>query len=342
MTKREQFTIIKIRLIMVQEGEKVKEKKSRFKTIAELCKFHRITPKTFYKWFGRWIELGRDKKSLLDRKSTPHKTKRLIKWLERVIISLRDRLNWSSLRIHLELKRCGIVNPDTGKPISESCIRCVFERYSRGYKYDKKLKRKSLPPVIRYEKSLPGELGHIDTKKLKNVKGEDPKKKKYQFALTDDCTRIPYVEILPNKKAKTASSFVKRAVKWFRENFGIVFKKVLSDNGKEFTYHTENGRKYHSFEVMMRKIGIKHSYTRVYRPQTNGKVERFFKTLDMELYDRIIFLSHKHRSFELKRYLKWFIYHRLHMGIKGLTPYEKFLKVKNESKRGGDAIKKVA
>lgn len=91
----------------------------------------------------------------------------------------------------------------------------------------------------------------------------------------------------------------------------------------------------------MRKLGIKHCYTRVYRPQTNGKVERFFKTIDMELYGRIIFLSHKHRNFELKRYLEWFIYHRVHMGIKGLTPYEKLLKLR-EKEKGGDVIKKSA
>jgi len=323
---------------MVQEAELVKRKMSKFKSIKELCAFYRISRKTFYKWYSRWINSGKDPKSLLDRKSCPYKTRRLRKWVERLIILLRRRFHWSSLRIYIELKNRGIVNPQTNRPLGECCIRAVFKRYNKQKGFKKKR-------VIRYERCLPGELGHIDTKKLKNIKGMDPKKKRYQFALIDDCTRIPYVEILPDKKAITASLFLRRAVKWFKERFGIEFKKILSDNGKEYTYHSECGKRVHSFEVMMRKLGIKHCYTRVYRAQTNGKVERFFKTLDTELYNRIIFFSDKHRNFELKRYLEWFIYHRVHMGIKGLTPYEKLLKVKEEEeeqKEGDYVVKKSA
>lgn len=209
MTKNEKILIIRMRLIMVQEVEKVKEKSSRFKSITELCKFYNVSRKTLYKWYNRWIEQGRCAESLVNKSCRPNKTRRIPKPLEKKIIRLRDRLHWSSQRIYIELKRRGIVNPKTNRPISERCIRLVFVRYRRGYRYEKEKKSKV---IIRYEKPLPGELGHIDTKKLKNIKGMDTNKKRYQFALIDDCTRIPYVEILPDKKAKTASLFLKRAV----------------------------------------------------------------------------------------------------------------------------------
>jgi len=336
----EKSLIIETRLLIIGEGDRVKKKMSKFKSIKELCEYHYITRKTFYKWFNRWRESNKDTNSLLDRSSAPKNTRKLNKILERTIIRIRDKLGWSSLRIHIELKRRAIVNPDTGKPISESCIRNVFDRYKRGYKYDKQKKIKL--PIERYEKDYPGELGHIDTKKLKNIKGTDPNKKKYQFALVDDATRIPYVEILPNKQSKTSACFLNRATKWFNETFDITFESILSDNGKEYTFHTEKGRKHHSFEVMMKKLDIKHSYTRIRRPQTNGKVERFFKTLDLELHNRIKFHSYKHRNMELKKYLNQFIYSRFHMGIKGMTPYERFLETNLESNSNENEIKNAA
>lgn len=342
MTKREISLVIKTRFVMVKEMDLIKKKTSQFTTIKTLCKFYRVSPKTFYKWSNRFFESGQDSNSLLNKKSSPLKTRRLSKIFERMIICLRDKLQWSTLRIHIEFKKRGVLNPDSGKPISESCIRAVFDRYRRGYQHDKLRQRLHIPDVVRYEKDLPGELGHIDIKKLKNIKGEDPQKKKYQYALTDDCTRIPYVEILSDKTMSTAAGFLKRAVQWFKEKFDIVFERILSDNGKEFTYHTERGREFHKFEITLRKLEIKHSYTKIRRPQTNGKVERFFKTLDMEIYKRIIFLSAKHRNFELKRYLKIFIYYRPHMGIEGLTPYEKFVKATKQFQKGGVVVKGVA
>lgn len=335
MNNHDKNTIIKARLLLLKEGENVKNNRSRFKTIKQLCCYHSISRKTYYKWYKRWLESNKVPSSLMNRSCAPRNTRKLNKTSERTIISIRDRLGYSSLRIHLLLKRKCVINPDSNKPISEKCIRNVFQRYKRGYRFDKKRKKKEV--VIRYEKELPGQLGHIDTKKLKNIKGTDPKKKKYQFALVDDATRIPYVEILPNKKSKTAADFLQRAVAWFQMSTDITFDKILSDNGKEYTFHTKKGKKLHKFELMMKKLGIKHIYTKVRRPQTNGKVERFFKTLDLELHNVNKYKSYKDRNIKLKKYLEHFIFSRFHMGIKGQTPYEKLMKI-DKSKRQNDKI----
>ncbi len=130
----------------------------------------------------------------------------------------------------------------------------------------KRVKRES--EIIRYEKTMAWELVHIDLHKRKNIKWENPKKKKYVAWVIDDATRLNYCEILPDKKAKTLSAFIKRAYKWFKSKW-ITIKKLMSDNGLEFTTHHKLSRPKHSFEMMLVSLNIKHSYTRVRRPQTN-------------------------------------------------------------------------
>ena len=270
---------------------------------------------------------------MLNRSTAPKTSPRKPpKWLERTVVSIRDRLGYSSLHISAHLKRKCVVNPNTGKPVSEYGIRCIFERYRRGAKYEKEDQEEA----ERYEKEKPGELAHIDIKKLPNVEGEDPSKKNYQHALTDDCTRIPYVEVLPDKKSKTAADFLERATDWFDEKFDVQFEAILSDNGKEYTYHTKNGRKKHTFERRCKKLEIKHRRTEVARPQTNGKVERFFRTLDDELHDKYHFDSHKDREMTLKEYLRKFRDRRMHFGIEGLTPREKLGKVRSVETKSED------
>lgn len=84
----------------------------------------------------------------------------------------------------------------------------------------------------------------------------NPKKKKYAAAV-DDATRMKYLEILPDKKAKTLAAFMKRAYLWFKKR-GIIIKKLLSDNGLEFTTHHKAARPEHSFEKMLTKLNIIH------------------------------------------------------------------------------------
>ncbi|MBS3788953.1 IS481 family transposase [Candidatus Bipolaricaulota bacterium] len=340
MTKYSEDQIIKARLKYLKEYYKLKEGNSKFGTVKELCEFFDISKKTLYKWRNRYEKSEEDPRSLLNRSTAPKTSPRKPpKWLERTVVAIRDRLGWSSLHVSVYLKRKEVVNPNTGKAVSEYGVRCIWERYRRGAKYEKE----ETEEVERYEKDKPGELAHIDIKKLPNVQGEDPSKKKYQHALNDDCTRIPYVEVLPDKRAKTAADFFERGVDWFDRNYDIQFEALLSDNGKEYTYHTKSGREKHTFEKRCKKLGIKHKRTRVARPQTNGKVERFFRTLDDELHHKYHFESHKDREMALKDYLRKFRKYRMHFGMDGLTPEEKLEKVRSaeiEQKDGDVESKK--
>ena len=283
--------------------------------INKACKIFSVSRQTYYKWLKRG--------NLNDKPSTPHRFYRQTpKEIERLVIKIRDNTGLSSIKIHYELKNRGITNPSTGCFLSESAICAIFNRYKRGYKFDK-LKRKK-PVIIRYEKQLPGEMAHTDVKKIRKIKG-DYNQKQYEALLIDDCTRLSYVEIISDKTAQTLSNFLKSGAKYFKENYNIKFKSLLSDNGNEFTTRYKKNLSLHLFEATLKSLGIKHKYTRPYRPQTNGKAERMWRTLDIEFYRKKWLFSPEHREQELTKWIEKYNKYRVHLGIKGLTPYQKYL-----------------
>lgn len=180
--------------------------------------------------------------------------------------------------------------------------------------------------IVRYEKEMAGEMVHIDVHKQKNIKWENPKKKKYWAGVIDDATRITYAEVLSNKRAKTLADFMRRAYKWFLSR-GITIKKLLSDNGLEFTTHHKESRHLHSFEVMLQKLSIIHKYTRVRRPQTNGKIERFWRLINDNFFYKHTFTSHKDFNMRFMDWLTFYNCKRPHWGIKYMTPMEKYEKL---------------
>ena len=298
------------RLLELVQVEKFKVK--------EACKILGISEFTYYYWKKR--------ESFRDLPTTPKRFYRKTpKELERIVVKLRDNAGLSSIKIHFELKNRGIVNPSTNCFLSESAIRAIFRRYKRGYKFDK-LKQPKIK-VIRYEKQFPGELGHIDIKKVRKIKGDD-NQKRYEILLIDDCTRISYAEIIPDKTALIASAFLNNATRYFKDNYNIEFKRLMSDNGNEFTTRYKKNFSLHLFEASCKSLKIKHIYTKPYHPQTNGKVERIWRTLDNEFYKKKWLSNPEHREEELAKWIEKYNKHRVHLGIKGMTPYQKLLKIR--------------
>lgn len=298
------------RLLELVQVEKFKVK--------DTCKLLGVSEFTYYYWKKR--------EDFNDLATTPKKFHRKTpKELERIVIKLRDNAGLSSVKIHHELKNRGILNPSTNCPLSESAIRAIFNRYKRGYKFDK-LKRSKVK-IIRYEKQTPGELGHIDIKKVRKIKGDD-NQKRYEILLIDDCTRLSYAEIIPDKTALVASAFLSNATKYFKDNYDIEFKRLMSDNGNEFTTRYKKNLSLHLFEAACNSLKIKHIYTKPYHPQTNGKVERIWRTLDTEFYKKKWLFSPEHREEELAKWLEKYNKHRVHLGINGMTPYQKLLKIR--------------
>lgn len=200
-----------------------------------------------------------------------------------------------------------------------------FKNYTQSEKrLFKKIHRES--QIIRYEKSMAGEMVHIDVHKMKNIKWENPNKKKYWAGVIDDATRIAYVEVLPNKRAKTLADFMRRAYRWYKTK-GIVIKRVMSDNWLEFTTHHISSRSKHSFEIILTALWIIHKYTKIRCPQTNGKIERFWKVINDNFWYKYTFISHK--DFNI-RFMDWLTYYNLkrpHWGIGYMTPIQKFEKL---------------
>lgn len=179
---------------------------------------------------------------------------------------------------------------------------------------------------MRYERERPGELIHVDIKKQGKIpsgggwrvhgraampgrhRGEG-----YDFihAAVDDRSRLAYAEVLPDERKESASAFMTRAITFFADR-GITVERVLTDNGS--CYRSRE------FARTLTEAGIGHRWTRPYRPQTNGKVERFNLTLKWEWAYARVYDTNDSRTAELERWLHHYNYHRPHMAHGGRSP----------------------
>lgn len=178
-------------------------------------------------------------------------------------------------------------------------------------------------PANRYEHEAPGDLVHLDTKKLARIEGVghrihgDRQKKKrgvgWEIAhiAIDDHSRMAYGEVLPDEKKETTAAFLQRALLHF-EQLGIKVRKLLTDNGSAYK------SKY--FAKVRGDLGLKHSFTRFYRPRTNGKAERFIQTASREWAFQVPYQSSEERSQALKTWLHHYNYHRPHSSLGGKPP----------------------
>lgn len=318
MTLPEKEAFLKQReRLMLQMEEVMRGRSKEFKTVTRFAEFSGYAARSLYRMRRRWLEGDRKPESLLSRKAGPRGRPygRAPKDYERMIVKIHRRLGWAAPVITAYLADCSIGNPSTGRPLSQRACYNVLKRYPAP-------KRVHKEEVVRYEKKTPGELGHMDTKKLPNIKGKSPKDKRYEIVLLDDATRLSYREVVPNKKAKTAARFLRRALRWFWVHYRIRFEAILTDNGKEFTTHIRPARAFHAFEIALAVAGIKHRYTRPRRPQTNGKAEAFWKIWMRYVWTRE-FLFWDDYLAHAERMLYGYNHLRRHGGIKYLTPYQK-------------------
>jgi hypothetical protein len=260
-------------LLVLNEYELIKQKKSKnFKTITQLCQAFKIHRKDIRKYYERWVKAGKDPDALLPQKRGPKpgQLKILTKDEERTIIKIHRRFQANEFEIYHLIKGRFRIHPSVS----------TIYRTSKCYPLNDKRKKY----VKRYERSYPGELLHSDTYGLPKTLVVE-RKKYYLFGLLDDCTRLTYVELIDKKPtASCVSQAFSRAYKWFNLH-GIKLEEVMTDNGSEFTsYTSQKARDTHFFETILKIFNVKHCYTRPYRPQTNGKIERFWKILRARMY----------------------------------------------------------
>jgi transposase InsO family protein/transposase len=193
-----------------------------------------------------------------------------------------------------------------------------------------KLGRLGLEPAVRYERSRPGELVHIDVKKLGRIVGgagwrvrggaqhynrtftdNDGHRRttvgyEYVHIAVDDYSRLAYAEVLDDEKAATAAAFLARAVAFYQRH-GITVERVLTDNGSAYRGFVH--------ALACRRLGIRHLRTRPYRPQTNGKAERFIRTLLAGWAYGAVYRSSSERTKALDGWLWHYNHRRRHSAI---------------------------
>lgn len=194
------------------------------------------------------------------------------------------------------------------------------------------------PEIIRYEKDAPGDMIHIDTKKLGRIDGighritgnrhrQSNKRAKGQGSgwevlhlAVDDHSRLAYSEVLPDETRLSALIFLRNALRFFRRH-GVRVERIMTDNGSAF--------KSHKYRGCLKRLGIKHTRTKAFSPQTNGKAERFVQTSLREWAYERPYETSKDRADNLLPFLHHYNYHRPHWGIQGKTPLSRLTSVNN-------------
>ena len=263
-----------------------------------------VSRQTIYKWRNRLKDAGGDG---ADRSSRPRRSpNRLARHRRRQIEKARRR-RWSSPRIaqHYQLPLSTVVT---------QVRRLGLARLSR---------LEPPTPVRRYERDYPGELVHLDIKKLgrignigHRIHGDRSRRSRgwgweYLHVAIDDRSRATYAEVLPDEEGATTAAFLVRMTAWFAEH-GIPVERVLTDNGGCYRSLI--------FATTALELGISQRFTRPYRPQTNGKAERVIRTLLTEwAYARPYRRSHQ-RTSALDTYLHFYNFHRRHSALNYQPP----------------------
>ena len=260
------------------------------------------------KWVKRYEAEG--EAGLMDRPSRPHRSPRRLepKVVQR-IEKLRRR-RWTGLRIAEELKLAVSTVSLWLRRLGLSRLRCLDPK----------------PMVVRYEKKRPGELLHLDTKKLGRIQGIGHRITgdrrgsghglgwEFLHVCVDDATRVAYAEVLPDERGGTAAAFVQRAIAWFGER-DVHVARVMTDNGGCYVSKR--------FGRTLAELGVRHVRTRPYRPQTNGKAERFIRTAKNEWAYASAYKTSAVRTRLLSGFLNRYNRRRPHRGIGNVTPFSR-------------------
>lgn len=274
-----------------------------------------ISRPTVYKWIKRFLREG--EAGLADRSSRPHRMPRQTsEEVVRRIVRLRFR-RWPSTRIARQL---GMAISTVGAVLR----RLGLNRLSR---------LEPRRPTVRYEMKRPGELLHLDTKKLVRFDGvghriHGDRRRQSRGAgweilhvCIDDATRLVYQEMLPDEKGVTATAFLRRAAAWFRGH-GVPVERVMTDNGS--CYRSKR------FKKAVKGLGAKHIRTRPYRPQTNGKAERYIQTALREWAYAHAYPNSRARAAALKPFTQYYNSERPHWGIRGRSPLQKLEEIREQ------------
>jgi hypothetical protein len=210
------------------------------------------------------------------------------------------------------------------KTPSQSGIYTLLKRFGKN-----KLSRPMQEEKRRIIKEKAGELAHIDCHHLSQDMIAGSKQKYYMVCVIDSSTRLAWAEVVEDIKSLSVMFSTLRCFNYIKEKFSFHFEEALTDNGPEFGTKESSKKSQHPFERMLMELGVKHRYTRPYRPQTNGKVERFWRTLNEDLIEGTFFESIEHFKDELYQYMLYYNKLRPHQALDGKTPEQMLFHQRN-------------
>jgi transposase InsO family protein len=272
-----------------------------------------VSPRTARKWLSRYLAEG--EAGLKDRSSRPMRSPRSIP-PERAmaIVELRRRC-LTQARIASALG------------VSKSTVSRVLARAGLSRLTDLAPRE----PIVRYEHERPGDLLHLDTKKLGRIHrpGKRIPGSPYRsvgagwetlFVAVDDHSRVAFTDLYPDECKANAVQFLENAVAYYK-SLGVGVRRVLTDNGSAFRSKP--------FAETCDRLGIKHKFTRAYRPQTNGKAERFIQSALREWAYAIAYNHSSERAELLERWIHHYNWHRPHQGINAVAPISRLRSSRN-------------
>lgn len=287
--------------------------------VAHVAKELGISRQCAHRWVARFRAEGAA--GLLDRSSRPHRCPgRTSPAIEAAVLTMRQSerrgQDWIGPEIGIPARTVGAILARHRVPLLRECDPLTGE-----------LIRASKTTALRYEREGPGDLVHIDVKKIGRIppdggwrahgRAERPGHKRglgydYVHAAVDDHSRLAYAEIHPDEKGATCAGFITRAAEFFATH-GISIEEVISDNAKNYVLSRD-------FQNALANIGARHLTIRPHCPWQNGKVERFNRTLQIEWAYRQVFTSNDQRSAALAPWLDFYNNQRRHSALAGLPP----------------------
>jgi transposase InsO family protein len=302
------------RLTLARRMELVRSVVEQGLCIAEAASVQGVSVPTGGKWLGRYLAEG--EAGLLDHSSRPRRSPRSIAPSKALlIVELR----------HRRLTQARIAQ-STG--VSIATVSRVLARAGISRLSD----LEPSPPIVRYEHAHPGDLLHIDTKKLgridrlgHRISGTRRGRTgvagwEYLFVAVDDHARIGFTQVRRGEFGADAVAFLRAALAYFA-SLGVTVRQLLTDNGTVFRCKR--------FAKACQRLGLRHTFTRPYRPQTNGKAERFIQSALREWAYGIPYNRSSERTAMLKRWIHHYNWHRPHQGIGGLAPISRLGQSRN-------------
>jgi transposase InsO family protein len=270
-----------------------------------------VSERTAAKWLARWRAEG--EAGLLDRSSAPK--------------ARPTQLPADRIRAIEALRRLRMTAAEIAEVLGMALS--TVSRWLKRIGLGKRSRLTPPEPPNRYERKRPGELIHVDIKKLGRIlrpghrvtgnrrdrftdaRGYGVAGWEFVHVCVDDATRLAYVEVLADERGQTAAGFLRRAVEWFA-SMGVAVERVMSDNGSCYRSHLH--------AKACRELGLRHLFTQPYRPRTNGKAERFIQTLQNRWAYGAIYANSAERTAALPGWLTHYNFTRRHGSLGHKTP----------------------